>query len=114
MTSPMVSEDTIVASVIEKFRKRSNIGVAKYGTTLDREDLGMIAWLNHAQEEHMDAILYLEKVRKIEVARNIEFVHATEQSANTNSRIGTVIVMTSLFTPIVLILYCLYNIIRDF
>lgn len=107
----MVSEDTIVASVIEKFRKRSNIGVAKYGTTLDREDLSMIAWLNHAQEEHMDAILYLEKVRKIEVARNVEFVHAMEQSANTNSKIAVIIIITSLVTPAFLILYIIFHII---
>ena len=41
----------------------------KYGTNLDREDLTFLDWVNHAQEEHMDAILYLEKIRKIENKR---------------------------------------------
>jgi hypothetical protein len=49
--------DSIVASVIEKFKKRSELGVLKYGTTLDRNDLSVLEWIQHAQEEHMDAIL---------------------------------------------------------
>lgn len=56
--------DSIVQSIIEKFQKRSEIGIKKYGTTLDREDLSVLDWINHAQEEHMDAILYLEKLKK--------------------------------------------------
>ena len=66
----MSVEDTIVASVIDKFKKRSEFGMKKYGTTLDRDDLSLTDWLNHAQEEHMDAILYLEKARKLEFERN--------------------------------------------
>ena len=65
-------EDTIVDSIITKFKTRSEIGIEKYGTTLDRKDLSLIDWLNHAQEEHMDAILYLEKVRKIELSRTVD------------------------------------------
>jgi hypothetical protein len=56
--------DTIVAAIIEKFMKRSEDGKKKYGTTLDRTDLSVLDWINHAQEEHMDAILYLEKLKK--------------------------------------------------
>jgi len=56
--------DSIVASVIEKFKSRSTIGIAKYGTTLDRTDLGILDWIQHAQEELMDGILYLEKLKK--------------------------------------------------
>ena len=57
-------KDSIVASVIEKFRSRSEVGIAKYGTTLDRTDLGVLDWIQHAQEELMDGILYLEKLKK--------------------------------------------------
>ena len=56
--------DTIVASVITKFEARSRLGKAKYGTTLDRTDLCVLDWIQHAQEEHMDAILYLEKLKQ--------------------------------------------------
>lgn len=60
--------DSVVSSVISKFVKRSEMGKLKYGTDLDRTDLTIIEWINHAQEEHMDAILYLEKI-KIELGK---------------------------------------------
>ena len=55
--------DSIVNSVLEKIKSRARIGKEKYGTDLDRKDLTFIEWVNHAQEEHMDAILYLEKMK---------------------------------------------------
>jgi hypothetical protein len=36
----------------------------KYNTDLDREDLSILEWIEHAKQEHMDAILYLEKLKK--------------------------------------------------
>ena len=45
--------------------ERSKIGKEKYGTDLDRNDLSLYEWILHAQEEHMDAILYLEKIKKV-------------------------------------------------
>jgi hypothetical protein len=53
-----------VTAVIEKFKARAAVGKAKYGTDLDRKDLSILEWIQHAQEEHMDAILYLEKLKK--------------------------------------------------
>ena len=60
-----IQEDSIVQSVIEKFYQRSLVGIKKYNTTLDRNDLSLHEWLEHAQCEIMDFILYLEKVKKI-------------------------------------------------
>ena len=57
------SLDTVVSSVIMKFVKRANVGKQKYGTDLDRDDLSVSDWITHAQEELMDGILYLEKLR---------------------------------------------------
>ena len=57
-------KDSIVNSVISKFINRSDVGIKKYGVTLDRDDLDINEWINHAQEEHMDAILYLEKLKQ--------------------------------------------------
>lgn len=57
-------QDSIVKSVIDKYKERSNEGLKKYGTTLDREDLTPLEWLIHAQEEAMDLTLYLEKIKK--------------------------------------------------
>jgi hypothetical protein len=56
--------DSIVTSIIKQFEERSIKGKEKYGTDLDREDLALIDWIEHAKQEHMDAILYLEKLRQ--------------------------------------------------
>lgn len=58
-------EDSVVKSVIESFKQRSEVGILKYGKTLDRNDLTFLQWVQHAQEELMDAILYLEKLKKV-------------------------------------------------
>jgi hypothetical protein len=57
--------DSVVKSVLKKFTDRAVIGKRKYGTDLDRTDLSVLDWIQHAQEEHMDAILYLEKLRQV-------------------------------------------------
>ena len=49
--------DTILAELIKKYEQRSEAGIEKYGTTLDRDDLLLRDWLIHLQEELMDASL---------------------------------------------------------
>jgi len=61
--------DSIVRSIIDKFTQRAEFGVKKYGTDLDRTDLDLEDYLEHALEEHMDAILYLTKALKLERER---------------------------------------------
>ena len=56
--------DSVVNAVIKKFLQRSELGQKKYGTTLDRTDLKTLDWIQHAQEEFMDGILYLEKLKQ--------------------------------------------------
>jgi hypothetical protein len=58
------TQDSIVTAVIEKFKERAATGQRKYGTTLDRTDLKVHDWILHAQEELMDGILYLEKLKQ--------------------------------------------------
>jgi len=71
-----IPRDPIVESVISKYQKRSAEGMIKYGVTMMRDDLSTIDWLNHLQEELMDATLYLERLRvkleSIEVSKNDE------------------------------------------
>jgi len=52
----------IEEEVCFKILKRSEIGKAKYGTTMERNDLSRLEWLKHAQEEAMDLCVYLEKL----------------------------------------------------
>tara|TARA_R110002050_G_scaffold206780_1_gene342787 strand:- start:362 stop:553 length:192 start_codon:yes stop_codon:yes gene_type:complete len=49
-------------SVREKLRVRAEIGLDKYGVTMERTDLNELEWLNHAQEEAMDLAVYLERL----------------------------------------------------
>ena len=57
-------KDPIVEIVIAKMKARSKEGIKKYGTTLYDSPDGFYAWINHAQEEAMDWILYLEKIKQ--------------------------------------------------
>lgn len=65
--SPDVSKmvtDPIVQSVVNKYQTRSEVGVKKYNTTLEENADGLEVFLNHLQEELMDATLYIEKLKK--------------------------------------------------
>lgn len=55
--------DPIVRSVISQLQIRSEVGIQKYGKTLDRDDLTPFQWIQHLQEELMDAINYLEVLK---------------------------------------------------
>ena len=48
--------------VIDKIRKRAEVGKAKYGVTMERGDLNTTEWLTHLQEELMDASVYVERL----------------------------------------------------
>ena len=56
--------DQIVLEVIEKYAQRSEIGIAKYGTTLETNNKDN--YLKHLQEELMDATLYLQKLMTLD------------------------------------------------
>ena len=57
-------EDTIVRSVREDLKRRSELGIKKYGVTLDRTDLKLKDWLQHLYEETLDSSLYLKRAIK--------------------------------------------------
>jgi len=57
-------KDTIVKSVLDKYKQRSEVGIKKYNQTMDRDDLSLLDWLTHLQEELMDATLYVEKLKQ--------------------------------------------------
>lgn len=57
--------DKIIQQVVEKFQERSDVGYKKYGVTLHDDEPNMHKWLNHLQEELMDAANYIEKIRAV-------------------------------------------------
>ena len=68
----MPEYDSIVTAIVNKFQERAETGQRKYGTTLDRTDLKTLDWINHAQEELMDGILYLEKLKQSTINDSVD------------------------------------------
>jgi hypothetical protein len=56
--------DPVVERVVDKFVGRSDVGYKKYGVTLEEDPSEILEWLNHLQEELMDAVLYLQKAKE--------------------------------------------------
>ena len=56
--------DPVVQCVVNKFVDRSDVGFAKYGKTLRDDYSDIFTWLNHFQEELMDATLYLQRLKE--------------------------------------------------
>jgi hypothetical protein len=55
--------DAITDAVVVQLRTRAEAGKKKYGTTMERDDLTLMQWLQHLQEELMDAAVYVEKLK---------------------------------------------------
>jgi hypothetical protein len=62
---PDYKPDSIVDSIINKFVERAEMGEKKYGVTLDRDDLSLEEFLEHAIQEKMDDLLYMQKALTI-------------------------------------------------
>jgi hypothetical protein len=56
--------DPVVERVVDKFVERSDVCYEKYKITLDQDPSNMFIWMNHLQEELMDAVLYLQKLKE--------------------------------------------------
>ena len=68
--------DNIVERVREEFLQRSQMGIKKYGTTLEENNND--DFLQHLKEELMDAILYIEKLQSIKKASIIDKIEQDE------------------------------------
>ena len=53
--------DSIVEDVIKQFRKRSQVGIEKYGTTLAENNQD--DFFEHTKQELMDAVNYIQKLQ---------------------------------------------------
>lgn len=59
----VVKKDKYVQEVKDIFEQRSQTGIKKYNTTLERDDVDLLGWLTHLQEELMDATLYIQRLK---------------------------------------------------
>jgi hypothetical protein len=57
------NKDSVVYRIAQLLKTRSETGIRKYGTTLDRTDLEIKQWIDHAIEECLDQALYLQKLK---------------------------------------------------
>lgn len=55
----------VLLSVLAEMRSREEHGLRKYGTTLDRTDLSLMQMLQHAKEEAMDFVMYIERAMRM-------------------------------------------------
>ena len=62
-------KDKVVENVIAQFSKRSEVGIKKYGTTLEENNND--DFLQHLKEELMDAILYIEKLQSLNKLKDV-------------------------------------------
>ena len=63
-TKEIMFRDPVVENVEDKFVSRSDVGFAKYGKTLRDDKSDVHTWLNHFQEELMDAVLYVQRLKE--------------------------------------------------
>ncbi len=59
--SVVPQRDLVVEAVRNDLLDRSQVGIAKYGVTLERTDLNLRDWLQHAYEETLDQANYLKR-----------------------------------------------------
>jgi hypothetical protein len=77
-------KDKIVKQVVDKYTSRSEVGIAKYGTTLENNNVDN--YMNHLQQELMDATLYIEKIMYM----NREITRLVKDNPN-NQELGALI-----------------------
>lgn len=56
--------DPNVLAVAEQLHERSRVGYLKYKTNTTRQDLSTLDWLQHLQEELLDASVYIERLKR--------------------------------------------------
>lgn len=56
--------DENVSNVVRQMLQRADRGLKKYGVTTERTDIDVVGWLQHLQEELMDACVYIERTKR--------------------------------------------------
>ena len=81
--------DPIIKAVINKIKNRSDVGFKKYGVTLQEDDQPLDTWLQHIQEELMDAVNYIEKARSV-LREEIEECYINDAKKDQKKRPGPI------------------------
>ena len=57
--------DPMIEKVVDQLVSRSDVGFKKYNVTLDGDNSSLLTWLQHLQEELLDAANYVEKIKSV-------------------------------------------------
>ena len=63
----MITKDEMIQRIIDRMAKRADKGIKKYGSTMAHSQKSFHAWVDDAQEELWDAIVYLEKLKTLRI-----------------------------------------------
>lgn len=63
-TPEFIEENPILKAVSDKLTAQSLKGIQKYGHTVRMDSLSLAEWINHAQEEIIDLLVYLETIKQ--------------------------------------------------
>ncbi len=74
----VLTKDPLVQRILERFAKRSENGIKKYGRTMVDATKSIDEWIDDAQEESWDKIVYLEKI-KIELQKKEGAKHGKKE-----------------------------------
>ena len=80
--------DPVVERVVDKFVSRSDVGFEKYGITLNNDKSNLFAWINHLQEELMDAVLYMQKLKETTTEELMDTLAVTFSKENKKNNEG--------------------------
>lgn len=56
--------DKNVVAIQEMLDSRMRTGYNKYGVTTERDDIDLLGWLQHLQEELLDAAVYIQRLKE--------------------------------------------------
>ena len=77
--------DEVNNAVVRKIWFRAEAGLRNYGVSMDRDDLSLLNWLQHLQEEMLDACVYIQKFL---MQHEREHYAKTNQSNSSSSKEG--------------------------
>ena len=60
----MKEQKSTTESIVDMIRSRAEVGLEKYGVTVDRTDLSIDEWIQHAIEEMLDGAQYLYRIKQ--------------------------------------------------
>ncbi len=60
-----MTKDKMIKKIMQRMSKRADDGIKKYGSTMLHSRKSFVAWVDDAQEELWDAIVYLEKLKTL-------------------------------------------------